>query len=174
MQENFFACEGNSDRDVNKGITYGKLKGINENSCEGSNDRDVNTGINDGKLKVINDNEVSCGDDTKMRTSFRNIINENVGLTNAFKEMEPKYEPNFEMEAYRWVVLILFCMYLFLSAQNMTFIQPVAKSITKAFDITNFEVNLAGSTFCIGSLVNFFLSMYFVEKIGLKWSITIS
>ena len=107
--------------------------------------------------------------------SFRTIKkNEDEGLSKFLQEMEPKHDPNFEMVPYRWVVLVLFCTYIIAASQNQTFIAPVAKSMTRAYNITNFEVNLSVTAFAIANLVNFFCSMYFVEKIGIKWSITIS
>ena len=44
----------------------------------------------------------------------------------SYKEIEPNYEPNFEMVPYRWVIIVLFCTYLFATSQNLTYIQPVS------------------------------------------------
>lgn len=77
-------------------------------------------------------------------------------LSTSFQDIEPEYEPNFKMVPYRWVVLILFCIYLFAAGQNVTYIQPVSKSIARAYNITNSQINLSITCFSIANILNFF------------------
>ena len=45
--------------------------------------------------------------------------------------------------------------------------------MARAYNISNTQVNLCVTMFSIANIVNFFFSFYFVEKIGIKHSMTI-
>ena len=71
-------------------------------------------------------------------------------IINDFENIENKIpienrdiiDPNFKMEPYRHVVLILYVMYLFYTTIAQMYIQPVSKSIMKGYGTDAETINL--------------------------------
>jgi hypothetical protein len=89
-------------------------------------------------------------------------------------ENNPEHDANFKMVGYRWVLLILFGLYLFSCALNMMYVQPVAKSMFNGFGASNSKVNLSITFYSIANVCNCFFSIYLVEKVGVRWSLTVA
>lgn len=143
----------------------------------GQNEQNVSNNFSKNTSKSLDNSQVlDYIQPTNLSKTFKRKItnSKHTDFYNSFKEIDPGYEPNFEMVPYRWVILVLFCSYLFSVALNATFIQPVSYSMTKAYHISNTQVNLCITMFSLANVLNTLFAFYFVEKMGTKHSITIS